>query len=70
MKAPPIPEAKDALLKLKSMGYEFVILLAACFADTDIHSLIIITARSEKQREGTEDWIAKYLPDSEPIRRL
>jgi len=28
-------------------------------------SLIIITARSESQREGTEDWIAKYMPDSE-----
>lgn len=30
----------------------------------DRHSLIIITARSEKQREGTEDWIAMYMPDS------
>jgi hypothetical protein len=28
-------------------------------------SLIIITARSESQREGTEDWIAMYMPDSE-----
>jgi hypothetical protein len=27
-------------------------------------SLIIITARSESQREGTEDWIAMYMPDS------
>jgi len=30
-------------------------------------SLIIITARSESQREGTEDWIAMYMPDSELI---
>jgi hypothetical protein len=29
------------------------------------YSLIIITARSESQREGTEDWIAMYMPDSE-----
>lgn len=27
MKAPPIPEAKDALLKLKSMGFELVFIL-------------------------------------------
>lgn len=33
------------------------------FADGS-SSLIIITARSESQREGTEDWIEKYLPDS------
>jgi hypothetical protein len=33
------------------------------FAD-ESPSLIIITARSESQREGTEDWIEKYLPDS------
>lgn len=34
----------------------------------DVHlSLIIITARSESQREGTEDWIMEYLPDSEYI---
>jgi len=25
---------------------------------------VIITARSESQREGTEDWIAEYMPDS------
>jgi hypothetical protein len=30
----------------------------------DLARLVIITARSESQREGTEDWIAKYLPDS------
>ncbi|KAK8864211.1 hypothetical protein IAR55_001457 [Kwoniella newhampshirensis] len=47
MRAPPVPGAKEALHKLKHMGY----------------NLIIITARSENQREGTEDWIAQYLPD-------
>ncbi|WWD17491.1 hypothetical protein CI109_101932 [Kwoniella shandongensis] len=47
MRAPPVPGAKEALHKLKAMGY----------------NLIIITARSEAQRAGTEDWIAEYLPD-------
>ncbi|WVO22348.1 uncharacterized protein IAS62_003678 [Cryptococcus decagattii] len=47
MRAPPVPGAKEALQKLKDMGY----------------CLIIITARSESQREGTEDWIMEYLPD-------
>ncbi|ORY32550.1 HAD-like domain-containing protein [Naematelia encephala] len=46
-KSPPVPGAKEGLLKLKAMGYD----------------LIIITARSERQREGTEDWIAQYMPD-------
>ncbi|WWC70412.1 uncharacterized protein I206_104363 [Kwoniella pini CBS 10737] len=47
MKAPPVPGAKENLHRLKDLGY----------------NLIIITARSENQRAGTEDWIAKYLPD-------
>ncbi|WVQ99221.1 hypothetical protein IAU59_006353 [Kwoniella sp. CBS 9459] len=47
MRAPPVPGAKEALHRLKEIGY----------------NLVIITARSESQREGTEDWIAKYLPD-------
>ncbi|WVR07247.1 hypothetical protein IAU60_004288 [Kwoniella sp. DSM 27419] len=47
MRAPPVPGAKEALTRLKEMGYD----------------LVIITARSENQREGTEDWIAMYLPD-------
>ena len=32
-------------------------------------SLIIITARSEEQREKTEDWIAEYMPDSPSLPR-
>lgn len=32
--------------------------------------LIIITARSEKQREGTEEWLAIHLPDSELIKTI
>jgi hypothetical protein len=62
MKAPPIPEAKDSLLRLKEMGYEQV--NTGWIGSMLIASLIIITARSESQREGTEDWIAKYMPDS------
>lgn len=45
----PIPGAREGLLKLKAMGY----------------SLIVITARSEMQREGTEEWLETNLPDSE-----
>ncbi|WWC61656.1 uncharacterized protein I303_104240 [Kwoniella dejecticola CBS 10117] len=47
MRAPPVPGAKEALHRLKDLGY----------------NLVIITARSENQRAGTEDWIAEYLPD-------
>ncbi|WVQ82411.1 hypothetical protein IAT38_004539 [Cryptococcus sp. DSM 104549] len=47
MRAAPVPGAKEALQKLKALGYR----------------LIIITARSESQRTGTEDWIAAYMPD-------
>ncbi|OXG99951.1 hypothetical protein C370_07378 [Cryptococcus neoformans A1-35-8] len=47
MKAPPVEGAKEALKRLKDLGY----------------SLVIITARSEGQREGTEEWITTYLPD-------
>ncbi|TXT15585.1 hypothetical protein VHUM_00088 [Vanrija humicola] len=43
----PIPGAKEGLQALKDLGY----------------TLIIITARSEVQREGTEQWIAEHLPD-------
>ncbi|KAL1413597.1 hypothetical protein Q8F55_001372 [Vanrija albida] len=43
----PIPGAKEGLQRLKDLGY----------------TLIIITARSEVQREGTEQWIADHLPD-------
>lgn len=45
----PIPGAKEGLLKLKEMGY----------------TLIVITARSEVQREGTEKWLETHMPDSE-----
>lgn len=45
----PVPGAKEGLQALKKMGY----------------TLIIITARSESQREGTEEWLAENLPDSE-----
>lgn len=44
-----VPGAKEGLETLKKMGY----------------TLIIITARSESQREGTEEWLAQNLPDSE-----
>ncbi|WVW83660.1 hypothetical protein I302_105681 [Kwoniella bestiolae CBS 10118] len=47
MRAPPVEGAKEGLGRLKELGY----------------NLIIITARSENQRTGTEDWIAEYLPD-------
>ncbi|OCF60381.1 hypothetical protein L486_00014 [Kwoniella mangroviensis CBS 10435] len=47
MRAPPVEGAKEGLRRLKDLGY----------------NLIIITARSENQRTGTEDWIAEYLPD-------
>lgn len=47
----PVPGAKEGLQKLKEMGY----------------TLIIITARSESQREGTEAWLAEHLPDSESL---
>ncbi|ODO08959.1 hypothetical protein L198_00698 [Cryptococcus wingfieldii CBS 7118] len=47
MKAPPVEGAKEALKRLKDLGY----------------SLVIITARSEGQREGTEEWLTTYLPD-------
>lgn len=43
----PLPGAKEGLQKLKAMGY----------------TLIVITARSEMQREGTEQWLAEHLPD-------
>ncbi|WVO16370.1 hypothetical protein L204_104045 [Cryptococcus depauperatus] len=46
-RAPPVVGAKESLQRLKDMGY----------------SLIIITARSESQREGTEDWLAEFMPD-------
>ncbi|GMK58224.1 hypothetical protein CspeluHIS016_0502560 [Cutaneotrichosporon spelunceum] len=42
-----LPGAREALTKLKDMGY----------------SLIVITARSEVQREGTESWLEDNLPD-------
>lgn len=45
----PVPGAREGLLKLKAMGY----------------TLIVITARSEVQREGTETWLETHLPDSE-----
>lgn len=44
----PVPGAREGLLKLKEMGY----------------TLIVITARSESQREGTEKWLETHLPDS------
>lgn len=44
----PVPGAKEGLETLKKMGY----------------TLIIITARSESQREGTEEWLAENMPDS------
>ncbi|WWC89535.1 uncharacterized protein L201_004459 [Kwoniella dendrophila CBS 6074] len=47
MRAPPVEGAKEGLHRLKDLGY----------------NLVIITARSENQRSGTEDWIAEYLPD-------
>lgn len=45
----PLAGAREGLQKLKAMGY----------------SLIVITARSEMQREGTEFWLAEHLPDCE-----
>ncbi|BEI82408.1 hypothetical protein CcaverHIS002_0302760 [Cutaneotrichosporon cavernicola] len=42
-----LPGAREGLTKLKGMGY----------------SLIVITARSEVQREGTEAWLEDNLPD-------
>ncbi|ORX36841.1 HAD-like domain-containing protein [Kockovaella imperatae] len=46
-RAQPIPGVKEGLLRLKQMGY----------------SLIIVTARGERERKWTEDWIATHLPD-------
>ncbi|EIW67034.1 hypothetical protein TREMEDRAFT_34170 [Tremella mesenterica DSM 1558] len=43
----PVKGAKEGLERLKEMGYR----------------LVIITARDEAQREGTEDWLAEHLPD-------
>lgn len=67
MRAPPVPDAKEALQKLKNMGYWYVEHGKSAYRwnNTDLRfSLIIITARSESQREGTEEWIMEYLPDS------
>jgi phosphoglycolate phosphatase-like HAD superfamily hydrolase len=44
----PVPGAREALLELKRRGY----------------TLVVITARSETQREGTEKWLETHLPDS------
>lgn len=44
-----LPGVRENLTKIKEMGY----------------SLIVITARSEVQREGTEIWLEEHLPDSE-----
>ena len=65
MRAAPIPGAKERLQELKQRGYRYVLpsyshLLVHCALSS---RLIIITARSEKQREGTEDWLELYLPD-------
>ncbi|KAL7421764.1 hypothetical protein Q5752_003535 [Cryptotrichosporon argae] len=46
-RARPVPGAKAGLERLKAMGYR----------------LIIITARAERQRAATEDWIAEHMPD-------
>ena len=46
-RTPLVEGAKEALWKLKDRGWR----------------LIIITARSESQREGTEAWLADNLPD-------
>lgn len=53
-KSKPVPGAKEGLQQLKDMGYK----------------LIIITARAEASREVSEDWIAEYMPDSEPLSSL
>lgn len=45
----PVAGAREGLQELKDMGYR----------------LVIITARPESSREVSEDWLAKYMPDSE-----
>lgn len=73
--APPVPGAKEAIQKLKDMGYTYV-LCRSCPAVASgdpvrrlsEHALIrsriiIITARSESARETSEDWLAEHMPD-------